>query len=146
MNHSQVVLCFHLKTEIIRKKETYPGQPMMFNWPITSVDFNNLDRNILMKIPHTDCRLRSDQKALEYGDLNLARDEKFELEEAQRRRRKFRNTNNIEHKPKWFELYEDKDSGEMSWGYKGEYWERRFEYYRRNCKAAKIDEPKQGIC
>lgn len=116
----------------------------MFNWPSISVDFNNLDREILMKIPHTDCRLRPDQKALEYGYRDLAGDEKFKLEQAQRKRRKYRNENDIEHKPAWFEQYEDKDSGELSWGYKGGYWERRFEYYRRNCKAGKMPEPKRG--
>lgn len=133
-----------LKSEIIRLKEPYPGQPMMFNWPITSVDFNNLDKTILMKIPHTDCRLRPDQKALEYGDLKAARDEKFKLEEAQRRRRKFRETNNIEHKPKWFQKYEDLDSDDISYAYVGGYWERRFEYFRRNCKVANLPEPKKG--
>lgn len=117
---------------------------MMFNWPPISVDFNNLDREILMKIPHTDCRLRPDQKALEYGERNLAGDEKLKLEKAQRVRRKFRNENKIEYKPVWFELYEDKDSGETSWGYKGGYWERRFEYYKRNCRAVKEEEPKRG--
>lgn len=116
----------------------------MFNWPITSVDFNNLDKTILMKIPHTDCRLRPDQKALEYGDLKAARDEKFKLEEAQRRRRKFRETNNIEHKPKWFQKYEDLDSDDISYAYVGGYWERRFEYFRRNCKVANLPEPKKG--
>lgn len=117
---------------------------MMYNWPITSVDFNTLDRSLLMKIPHTDCRLRPDQKALEYGDLDQAREQKFQLEEAQRKRRKFRNENHIVHKPKWFKVYEDKDSGELSWGYKGGYWERRFEYFRRNCRAAGLPEPQRG--
>ena len=89
---------------------------MMFNWPLISVDFNNLDQHILMKIPHTDCRLRPDQKALEYGERKLAGDEKYKLEQQQRKRRKNRESNDITYKPKWFELYEDKDSGEMSWG------------------------------
>ena len=130
--------------EIIKKKEPYLGQPMMFNWPIISVDFNNLDRNILMKIPPTDCRLRPDQKALEYGERDMAGDEKLKLENKQRERRKHRQTNNIEYQPNWFKQYEDVDAGEKSWGYIGGYWETRFEYYRRNCKAAGKEEPNRG--
>jgi hypothetical protein len=119
---------------------------MMFNWPLISVDFNNLDQHILMKIPHTDCRLRPDQKALEYGERTLAGDEKYKLEQQQRKRRKHREVNEIEYTPKWFSLYDDKDSGEMSWGYKGGYWETRFEYYKRNCEAVKKQAPKKGNC
>ena len=118
---------------------------MMFNWPPISVDFNNLDKEILMKIPPTDCRLRPDQKALEYGERNLARDEKLKLENKQRERRKHREVNEIIYEPNWFQNYEDKDALEMCWGYKGGYWETRFEYYRRNCKAAGNKEPKRGI-
>ena len=116
----------------------------MFNWPNITLDFNNLDRKILMKIPPTDCRLRPDLKAFEYGNTNLAGKMKLKLENKQRQRTKQRQTSKIVYKPNWFKLYEDIDAGELSWGYVGGYWETRFEYYRRNCKLAGEQEPKRG--
>lgn len=129
---------------MVRKKEQYPGQELMFNWNLTNVDLNNLDDDILLKIPPTDSRLRPDQRAYEFGDTKLSQAMKIDIEEKQRERRRYRNTKNVDHIPKWFEEYRDHDSGDMAWGYKGGYWERRFHYYKRNCKEIGIDVPEKG--
>lgn len=52
------------------------------------MNLNNLTQDMLPKLPPTDSRLRTDQRAYEYGDVDLAASEKNRLEEAQRTRRK----------------------------------------------------------
>ena len=123
----------------------YPGQEYMYNWPTMNVDFNNLDKNLIQKISPTDSRFRTDQKALEYREIKLAGSEKHRLEVNQRARRKFRNDNEIEHVPHWFEAYTDEDTGDESWVYKGGYWETRFEYHARICAALDQEIPDLGI-
>ena len=126
------------KMEIIKKKPSFHEQIRMFNWPQLNVDFNHLDGETLLKIPPTDSRLRPDIKALEFGDLALAEEQKLKMEKNQRTRRAFRKVENIQHSPKWSEKYFDHDSGEISWGYKGGYWEHREEYYNRNVGFQKL--------
>lgn len=116
----------------------------MYNWPLISIDLNTLSEDLILKICPTDCRLRSDQKALEFRNIDLATKEKQRLEVNQRTRRKHRQTNNIEHQPVWFEKYFDEDSQEEVWGYKGGYWETRFFYYHNNCKILNKPLPKKG--
>ena len=116
----------------------------MYNWPSISIDLNTLNSDLTLKLCPTDCRFRTDQKALEFRNINLATKEKKRLEANQRIRRKERESCKIEHKPVWFEKYFDEDSKEESWGYKGGYWENRYYYYKRNCKNLGLDEPKLG--
>jgi len=77
-------------------------------------------------VPHlapTDSRFRPDQRALEYGDRNLAADEKHRLEEKQRARRKDMKEANESHVPRWFEEKADSITGEKYYKYKGGYIE-----------------------
>ena len=46
-----------------------------------SMNLNNLTQETLKNICETDCRLRPDQRALEYGLIDLAISEKHRLEE-----------------------------------------------------------------
>lgn len=73
-------------------------------------------------IPSTDSRLRPDQRALEFGDVERAERDKARVEEAQRERRKARAERGEEWEPKWFKPKEGQ-AGE--WEYKGGYWEAR---------------------
>ena len=116
----------------------------MYNWPSMNVDFNNLNRDLIQKVSPTDSRFRTDQKALEFRQIKLAGEEKHRLEVNQRIRRKYRNDNNIQHVPKWFEAYVDEDTGDESWIYLGGYWETRFEYNLRICKALEKELPNLG--
>lgn len=79
------------------------------------------------KLPPTDSRLRSDQRALENGKYDEAEKLKNEIEEGQRRRRKEMETAGEEWTPKFF-VKVNRDGGEVSWKLKaaeGGYWERR---------------------
>ena len=65
----------------------------------------------------------------------LAGKEKERLEVNQRTRRKERTTNEKTFYPMWFEEYEDADSEEVSWAYKGGYWETRHIYKQNNFRS-----------
>lgn len=73
------------------------------------------------KLPLTDCRFRTDLRAYEYGDMELAASEKNRLEEKQRKRRKEMEAQNQHHVPAWFEFNIVKNTVK-SFQYKGEYW------------------------
>lgn len=74
-------------------------------------------------LPPTDTRLRPDQKALENGDLQLAESLKFQLESAQRDRRKKREEMKLTYEPLWFS--QKKNDKEDLWEYNGKYWDVR---------------------
>ena len=48
------------------------------------MDLNNLNYDLLDKVAPTDSRLRPDQRALEFGQKDLAATEKQRLEQQQR--------------------------------------------------------------
>lgn len=54
------------------------------------MNLNNLPEKMKAKLPRSDSRLRTDQRALENGDFDLATIEKHRLEEKQRYARKWR--------------------------------------------------------
>lgn len=70
----------------------------------------------------TDARLRPDQRLLEEGSIEEAADMKHSLEEKQRRARKFRETNKLTYKPRWFAPRIDPDTNSRANVYMGEYW------------------------
>jgi len=115
------------------KEETviWKKNPVIANWEEQycftnfTVQLNNLTADLVVKLPATDTRLRPDQRALEYGNVQLAISEKFRLEEKQRARRKDMTVKGEMHKARWFREYKDQFSGEKSWEYSGGYWESR---------------------
>ncbi|KAF2036683.1 hypothetical protein EK21DRAFT_52023 [Setomelanomma holmii] len=82
-------------------------------------------------LPPTDSRYRSDQKALEEGDLDRAEALKARLEERQRARRRVMEEHGEEWRPRWFSRVEGVELGgdeEEVWrlrGGKEGYWECR---------------------
>jgi len=62
-----------------------------------TLQLNFMKPGLREKLPPTDSRLRTDQRALEEGDLTLAASEKIRLEEKQRAMRKEREERGIEH-------------------------------------------------
>ena len=72
-----------------------------------AININHLPDSLRSKLPHTDSRLRPDQKALEVGDFVKAGSEKLRLEQKQREARKYRADNNIEYSAKYFEEFKD---------------------------------------
>jgi hypothetical protein len=74
---------------------------------------NHLHKKNLSEIAPTDSRLRPDQRALEYQNLELATTEKHRLEEKQRTRRKEMEKKGAMHQIKWFYLEKDEDGDEL---------------------------------
>ncbi len=90
-----------------------------------TLQLNYLNKELLRKIPHTDCRLRPDQRALENGDLKTAIDEKKRLEEKQRLLRKEYEQQKKEWTPRWFKEEIDDFTKLKNYVYIGGYWEER---------------------
>ena len=61
------------------------------------INMNHLSKKNLKNICPTDSRLRPDLRAYEHNDLDLADEEKLRMEENQRKRRKERKKNKVEH-------------------------------------------------
>lgn len=105
-----------------------------------TMSLNEITPDISDYLPPTDSRLRPDQKAMEEGNIELADQEKARyvcplisatesterlcdrVEAAQRVRRKQREDQGEEWKPRWFEPAPG-DTGD--WIYTGGYWEAR---------------------
>lgn len=79
---------------------------------------------MLATLPPTDCRLRPDIRAYEYGDLQLAASEKGRIEEKQRHQRKIREQQNKPWSPLWFD-FEMKGPKVVRCSYNGTYWDSR---------------------
>ncbi|ESA44318.1 oxysterol binding protein 1, variant [Neurospora crassa OR74A] len=96
-----------------------------FNLTPFVVTFNHLDDNLKPWLAPTDSRFRPDQRAMEEGEYDFAATEKNRLEEAQRARRKARESKGEEFKPAWFTKARCEITGEEYWQFNGEYWNRR---------------------
>lgn len=92
-----------------------PGSP--FNLTPFAMSLNNCPKDTLRPyLAPTDCRLRPDQRAFELGKYDLANELKQRQEEKQRATRKARETGEKElHKPRWFVVETDGDTGERVW-------------------------------
>jgi len=114
------------KTEMLWRRN-----PELKNWEDYycftkfAMQLNNLPEKLRNYIPLTDSRLRPDLRALENGDIKLASEEKFRLEELQRTSRKYREENNIEYKPKYFTEQIDEVTKEKSYVFNRRYWDDR---------------------
>ncbi len=96
----------------------------MYGMSYHGLQLNYLPNNLRPQLPPTDCRFRPDQRALENGDLKLAADEKHRLEEKQRAVRRYMEKNKIEHRPKYFDVWENPDDTSLVYyKYNGLYFE-----------------------
>lgn len=75
-------------------------------------------------LPETDSRLRTDRRALENGDSDLAGREKTRLEEKQRADRRALEERSEKWQPKYFKRVPN-DKTDHTWEYVGNYWEER---------------------
>ncbi len=92
------------ETCIAKKYDDPQNLELQYYFSSFNINLNNLRPDMLSKLPPTDCRLRPDQRAYEYGSLELASNEKYRLEEIQRARRKENQKTKIVWKPKWFDF------------------------------------------
>lgn len=102
---------------------------------------NYFPRRLHSVVAPTDTRRRSDQRALENGDLKLASSEKERLEQKQRAVRRMREELHIEHKPVFFEPWECPHDGQTYHVYNYKYFEHcRPQQDWKNCPDIFSDE------
>lgn len=125
MSHIDVILNTGEKKRIWQKYETDTYENYYFT--DFSSNLNNITKELKEDLPHTDSRLRPDQRALENHNLELAASEKHRLEEKQRARRKEneKKNKNYKHIPVYFRETYDDMSGDLIYEYNGKYWEDR---------------------
>ncbi|EGR30773.1 oxysterol-binding protein, putative [Ichthyophthirius multifiliis] len=111
---------------VVWKRYQLPvGSEKYYQYTLYAMQLNNLNKENIKWICPTDSRLRPDQRALEYGLLDIAADEKFRLEQKQRARRKENELSGKQHDIVFFEQKLDQLTGELEYKYKGGYWEAR---------------------
>ncbi|KAL4972698.1 Oxysterol-binding protein-domain-containing protein [Aspergillus desertorum] len=93
-----------------------------FNLTPFVITLNALTDSLRPQLPPTDTRLRPDQRAMEEGEYDLAAIEKHRVEEKQRAKRREREANGEEYKPKWFSKAKCPITGEEYWAHTGDYW------------------------
>ncbi|KAJ0171292.1 hypothetical protein K1T71_012842 [Dendrolimus kikuchii] len=102
-----------------RPGATPPEHEIYYGFTRFAMELNEMEPGMRDVLPHTDTRLRPDQRALEEGDVDSAEQLKHELEQSQRERRR----DIPDHTPIWFrKILED---GEETWVFGGEYWKAR---------------------
>ncbi|KAL6304262.1 Oxysterol-binding protein-domain-containing protein [Sparassis latifolia] len=94
--------------------------PEYYGFTSFGITLNEVTSNLEGRLPPTDSRLRTDVRALEEGNLDLAEREKVRIEEMQRDRRR----RGAERKPRWFRPEGDE------WIYVGGYWEQRLQGWK----------------
>ncbi|KAL4814542.1 Oxysterol-binding protein-domain-containing protein [Aspergillus spinulosporus] len=93
-----------------------------FNLTPFVITLNALTDSLRPQLPPTDTRLRPDQRAMEEGEYDFAATEKHRVEEKQRAKRREREANGEEYKPKWFSKAKCPITGEEYWAHTGDYW------------------------
>jgi oxysterol-binding protein 1 len=112
-------------TLLWKAEETPQNWERIYRFTRMGLQLNKINSEMKKWLPPTDSRLRTDQRALENGDLTLANTEKHRLEERQRASRKKREQERIEWKPNYFEEYIDEETGMTEYKYIRDYWEDR---------------------
>ena len=114
--------------EIWQVGQLVDNAPQTYGMTTFAAGLNEITSVEKDKMAPTDCRLRPDQRMAEEGKLDDAELWKQKLEDAQRARRKAKEQNGEEHKPRWFVRAEHSPEGEEVWKLKGgkdSYWEAR---------------------
>lgn len=74
----------------------------MYGFSHFALQLNYLPKQLVKFLPHTDSRMRPDQRYLEEGDMIMASKEKDRLEQRQRKMRKLLEEKDLKYKPKYF--------------------------------------------
>lgn len=93
--------------------EMPPKAEDYYGFTYFAMSLNEMTKDLDGILPPTDSRLRPDQRAMEEGDVDKAEEQKKQIEEAQRTRRK----EGKAPKPRWFHKSEGE---EPEWQYGGE--------------------------
>lgn len=103
---------------LLWKRSKPPCNPTRYNLSSFAITLNELNPELMDKLPPTDSRLRPDQRLLENGEYERANAEKLRLEQRQRLSRKLQENG---WRPRWFQ----KDVEDGTFRYIGGYWEAR---------------------
>jgi len=104
-----------LKKTNFNENDSNPDQSFFSNF---TLNLNILNLDLIEKLPLTDSRFRSDVKALEFGEIKFANEEKNRIEAKQRDRK---------YKPMFFEEFLDSFNNKTEFIFKGNYWKMREE-------------------
>lgn len=96
-----------------------------FNLTKYAVQLNDDNPHLLEWVAPTDARRRPDQRAMEEGRYDDAAEEKYRLEEKQRKVRKQREQEGVEWDPKWFSRDVHPVTGDQYWRFTRDYWRNR---------------------
>ncbi|XP_069355923.1 uncharacterized protein [Maniola hyperantus] len=96
-----------------------PEHELYYGFTRFAMELNEMEPGMRDVLPHTDTRLRPDQRALEEGDVESAEQFKHQLEQSQRERRR----DCLDHTPAWFRKV--LEGSEEMWSFTGEYWKAR---------------------
>ena len=99
---------------LLWRKSEAPKSP--FNLTPFALTLNDIPSGLESYLCPTDCRLRTDQRAFENAEYDLAQELKSANEDKQRMTRKLRAEGKLPpHEPRWFNSGTDEDSGERMW-------------------------------
>ena len=104
-----------------------PKHQQNYCHPLITRNGAHINQSYLKNVCPTDTRFRPDQRAIAFGDMELATKEKVRVEDMQRERRKQRKRLGKKWKPRWFKHEYDEDVGDKVWKYQGGYFEKRKE-------------------
>uniref|UniRef100_A0A674CB36 Oxysterol-binding protein n=1 Tax=Salmo trutta TaxID=8032 RepID=A0A674CB36_SALTR len=85
-----------------------------------AMELNELDPSLKLLLPPTDTRLRLDQRLLEEGNVEAAEEQKQNIEQQQRDRRRVLEENTMTHQPTFF-----RKSKDDTWVSNNTYWDLR---------------------
>ena len=88
------------------------------------VTLNQLTCDQLARLPQTDSRFRSDLRAFDFANVDLAETEKFRLEERQRAIRKQMEKHGVQWRPLWFDPVTNHPDG-LKFVFNRKYWKTR---------------------
>lgn len=110
------------RTELAVRYQSPENSNKQYFFTSYAINLNHLHKNLISELCPTDCRFRPDQRALEFGDKDLAQEEKLRLEQDQRKRRKEAHDSGRTPKPRWFKLQYDEHSQAQIYRFTGDYW------------------------
>ena len=121
------LVLIHPKTgdkEVLWTKNPYPEkEEFMYGMSHFMLQFNYFPKRLHNEIAPTDTRWRPDQRCLENGELKEAAKFKDMLEEKQRAVRRWREHNEIEYKPSYFQEEKNEYDDLTYFRYNYKYWE-----------------------
>ncbi|ORX40701.1 Oxysterol-binding protein-domain-containing protein [Kockovaella imperatae] len=99
---------------LLWRKTESPKSP--FNLTQFAISLNDIPEGLEPYLCPTDCRLRTDQRAFENAEYDLAQELKTANEDKQRMTRKLRAEGKVPpHEPRWFEPATEADTNERVW-------------------------------